>query len=342
MCWDFGKNKWVDNIPLVHKDNIPLDILQERKLIEIIPVLPGDGEYLLWFIYEDTIITYDCISSKWVSSLEGNPYYLDNFDIKSLFPENNYCIYSEYNKEDNILLFLDNEGNVASYNTGTGYYTTSEGITNNPGDDSGGIYINSIINNNIIRNIKKIIVINGYGNLEPTNYKRLYIIFNSNQCQIFEYDNGIGINVVVNLSFIEDESIIVDIVCYNDSSKFYILFDSQKIIEYSMYTKNTFVVQEKNTSSPRLLLGSKSLLNAGDYTVFASEDNIVRLIHEYHDRKKRISALPIPIKKYIPKGAKIKSYKEVIIQDSSISLFSHIYNSVVNLNRSADGLAVSG
>jgi predicted secreted protein len=327
-CWSYSRNKWIDDIPLVDMGSLPLDIGIERKLIKIIGVTSTAGESLVYFIYSDIVITYNCSLDEWIGAVDEDTFHLYQYDIKALFSNVDYAVYSEYDKDKHTLIFLDNMGNIASHNLSNGYSTSCDGATFHPSLTT-TIHLASP-SNGILENIKKIFLIKGYSSIEdPLEYKTLYIVINNKKCQVLDYDSVNNITVMTELSFIDDTSIIVDVVCLSDSSKFYALFDDHKIVEYSMITKNAYTIQNKDEDH-HILFGSKSFMNKNDYALYIRDDNTIHLIHDYINKRKRISTYPIPIDSYIPGETFIKKYEEVMIEESSILIFTHQYNPIEN------------
>jgi hypothetical protein len=319
-CWSYKECRWVENIPLTNKSAMPINTRTKRKLIKI---LHGSNESsnVLWFIFQSLVITYNLITHSWVESEDGNPFNLYNFDLNLLFKNGNTCKCAEYDKRNNQIIFIDNDDNIASYSAHDGGYTSYDGEAH--GSQNPSISYDADSGLSIIPDIKNISTIEGYSRIIDEDgrqeYKTLYIIFNDSTCQLIEYRLD-EIIVSRQFDYTGEDSRIIDVVALDDNSRFYIIFDNQKIIEFNMYNNNTLTIQKKKDGSNKAVFASKAYINLNDLVLYATDNNALNLVHIFYGKGENISSLPIPLKKYITGGAYIKDYKELFIYESSISL----------------------
>jgi hypothetical protein len=354
-CFSYNINKWVNDIPLVQKNMLPimdstnsLDLnvfgtivfglsafgakLTIRTLIKIIPITYND-QRLLWFIYQDIIITYNCTENKWITELDDNNFHLFNFKIFLLFPADTKCIFTEYDEDSKTLIFLDSNDNIAIYDVEKGQKTVYDGMSSSPNKT---IYLNADVRNekNIINNINKFVLIKGYSRVINNEgfqeYTTIVIICNDKICQLLEYNNDSGLIKVNEIDYSDEESNIIDIIQFKEDSRFYILFDNQKIVEFSTYMYNPYIVQNKRLNTSKIVISDKSYCNIIKVPLYITADNKAHLIHVLYNKKENTSELGIPIYKYIAEGASIKKYTETFIHESSISLFSYSHYALMS------------
>jgi hypothetical protein len=315
-CYSYNKNAFLTNIPLLNKDAIPyIDKAEPRTLLTVIPSVDEKGDSLVWFIYSDYIITYNVSSHEWITSQSDDPNHLVGFDITSLFPQGNTCIFASYDKNNEILIFIDNIGNIASYDILAAIpspYNNNDAV--NP---DASIHFDISLNPEGIIDFKRLIILD-------TEDDYTVFGFNDRICQIITYKEG-G-TIVKNKQYdFYDGSPIVDVIKLDDEKKMYIVFENHKIIELATYLYIPTVFQNKADSSSGIISAGKSLCNVNDTPIYITRDNKIHILHPIYNIKNRVSVLTMPIEKYVAEGAHVARYKEHFIDSSSISVFSNPY-----------------
>jgi hypothetical protein len=320
-CFSFNKNCWITDIPLVDKTNISfINFNKARKLLSIIPVFDLAGQAIIWFIYSDCIISYNASAHKWISKKDDDPYHIDILNLNSLFPIGNECVFSIYDKENSLILFIDNYGNIASHDIIYGESTPYNSTQDNP---EATIHFNMEDNNNQIIKSNKMIILDS-----KSEYSLL--IYNDKLCQIVNYSEENGLIKKFQFDYASEDSNIVDVIKLNDEKKIYIIYSDHKIIELSTYLYIPILFQKSNLTSFKVVTANKSYLTINESPVYITSDNRLNIIHQIYNIEDRVSKMDIDFDKYISEGNFIKSYNEYFIQSSSITLFTNSYYALSN------------
>jgi hypothetical protein len=320
-CFSFNKNRWITDIPLVDKSNISfINFNKARKLLSIIPVIDQVGQAIIWFMYSDCIISYNASAHKWIIKKDDDPYHVDFLNISSLFPKGNECVFSLYDKENSLLIFIDNYGNIASYDIIYGESTSYNSTQDNP---EATIHLNMENNPNGIIKSNKMIILN-------TKNEYSLLLYNDKVCQIVNYSEENGLIKKFQFDYATDDSNIVDVIKLNDVKKIYIIYSDYKIIELSTYLYIPILFQKSKPNLTRVIAADRSYLNINESPVYISSDNKLNIIHQIYNTEDRVSKIDIDFDKYISEGNFIKSYNEYFIQSSSITLFTNSYYALSN------------
>jgi hypothetical protein len=318
-CFSYNHNTYLTDIPLVHKEEIPfLNQNKERKLILFQYETDDAGHVILWLIYSDYIISYDCTNHIWITEDDGDPIHIHAFQVSSLFPTESKCVFASYDANKKTLIFLDDKGNIGSYNvvdSAPSRYNEKSMETN--------IHFNMAQNTpgDIIK-IKKFMVIPPYNDKDV--YAEALLVYNNETCQILEYTSTNGLKKLFEFDYYEGRPI-ADVVRLNDTRKIYIIYEDHKIIELSTYIYKPYVFQKSQDNPVTVKLANKSYFNLNETPLYITSDNESHIIHPLYETTDRISTLKIPVKKYATDGSHIARYNEYFIQESSISLFSNSY-----------------
>jgi hypothetical protein len=326
-CYSFNSNKFLTNIPLINEDNIPfLDIETDRKLVSLQYVTDTENHIILWIIYSDYIISYDCTNHIWLSDIytDSNTFHLLGFHILPLL--NGPCIFSSYDANTKNLIFLDTEGNVGSYNAGTGIATPY-----NAQELNRPIHFNLQEYNdtqedidNPARIIKmKRFVISSYSRSQD-EYAQTLIAYNDEIVQILEYSNEKGVEKLLEFNYYTG-SPIIDVIKLEDSKKIFIAYENHKIVELSTYLYIPYIFQESTNSPVTITIMGKTYFNLEESPIYITSDNKIHVMHFLYNIKDRISTLTMPLYKFTEKNRYIKSYNEYFIERSSLPLFSNTY-----------------
>jgi hypothetical protein len=260
-------------------------------------------------------VTYNATTHKWITSSSDDPNHLTGFDIKSLFPSGNSCISATYDKENSLLIFIDNTGNIASYDIlaeNLASYNNNDAV--NP---DASIHFDISINPEGITDFKKLLLL-------ETDDDYTVFGFNDKICQIITYkeDNTIIKNHQYDFY---DGSPIVDVVMIGEEKKIYIIFEDHKVIELATYLYIPNVFQKSSETDAGIVTVGKSFCNVTDMPIYITGDNKIHMLHPIYNIKNRVSVLAMPIEKYVAEEASIVRYKEHFINSSSISIFSNSY-----------------
>jgi hypothetical protein len=321
-CYSYNENKYLSNIPLLNKDAIPfLNKGEERKLISITQAYDENEDRIVWFIYSDYIISYNANAHEWITVKDGDPFHLAGYDIKALFPQENECTFSLYDKDNHILIFVDNAGNIASYDIKS--ETSVPYNSGDTGDFNETIHFDISDNPEGIIDIKKLFILDN---------KDEYTLFgyNDRMCQIITYNDEED-TVKKNYQFdFYDGYPIVDVIKLNDGKAIYIIFANHKIIELSTYLYKPLVFQNGNETQDKIIVAGKSYCNMNEMPLYITSGNKIHILHPLYNTKNRVSRLSLPVEKYVNKGAVLSRYKEYFIQPSSISVFTNQYYALTN------------
>jgi hypothetical protein len=323
-CYSYNKNKWLTLIPLVNKTTIPIpDILSntERKLINLIPVCDLNKHHIVWFIYSDRIISYDCSMHSWITDIDDDPFHIIDFNMELLFPESSQCIHACYDENKKILICIDNSGNIGSLNLEYGTFASyaetvlTMSIHFDINQDTQGII-----------KMKRIITLDSSNASDDTVVTVLG--YNDEACQIIEYSSSSGIKKLFEFNYYTN-SPIVDVVRLADTKKVYIIYANHKIIELSTYLYTPYIFQDAQDSDIAIELANKTYCNAEECPIYITTDHKIHMLHLIYNTDNRISTLNIPLEKYINDEANISKYEEHFIKESSLPLFSNSYYALV-------------
>jgi hypothetical protein len=309
-CFSYNKNAYLAGLPLTDRDAIPfLDKNERRRLLSIERAEGSGGEIIAWFIYSDYIISYDITARRWITG-DAGPHCLAGFNIKELLSPGSSCAEACYDREGEILVFLDSSGGIASYDVKNAVPVPSGSGAPSPATAPSHIKL-----------------LGGYFD-DNGAYSNVLAAYDSRKCQILEYARG-GIKKIREYDYYEENGAIAAVVPA-EGNKIYILYENHKIIELSTYLYTPVIFQKKKNSPHKIIFGGKSCGKLNETPLYITSDNKAHILHPVYDMEHKESALGIPIGKYVGEGAEISSYKEYFIRESSVALFSNAYYSLLS------------
>jgi hypothetical protein len=308
-CYSFTQNAWLSHIPLTQKEQFPLSYDAERKLVSIIHI-PHLNPNIVLFIYSDTILLYNIASHTWVLNEEDDPYGLAFFTIPSLSSLDSPCISCQFDNHYAALIFLDRNGNIASY-----------GLTEKQEIDflhvQGGAA--DIIQDNI-----KCVIVRNYGELTEGSLVVLFILYNDSVCQLLEYQQNSGVTLSNTYTFCDEGACIVDVINFEEERKVHIIYSNQKIVELSTYEMKPIVIQKAIAGDEKVIRAYPSFTNEIPASIYITNHHavyIAYLIQGIH----RVGKLAVHLTPYVSEEAFITEYLETFIQSSSLSIFIKEY-----------------
>jgi hypothetical protein len=308
-CYSYNKNKWLTDIPLLSINPIhTLESNENRKLIKIIPCFDAHRNCIIWIIYSDYILTYNCNTHTWITSEDDDVFHLCNLNVSTHLSPDSYIKSIQYDSINALLFILDTANVISIYDLNTKAFTPYSELENQPVNE--------------LSNIRDLIILNSSDNDE-------LLVYNDTQVQIIKYTQNKGFILIKQFNYSEDNAIIANIVKLNDEKKIYIIYDNHKIIELSTYTYSPYILQKKIKSEIKPIIGNITYCNLNETIVFATTDNKLYIVHPVYTSKNKISAFELPLDKYVSSNAMIKRYNEYFIQESSIVLFSHSYYAIM-------------
>jgi hypothetical protein len=325
-CYSFLDDKWLTTLAITNPLKMPaLPDNSERKIVKILQDI-DIGSGVAWFIFSDTILSYNFITNSWIESNEEDPYKLAFFDITSLFPANAYCIFVTYDGRTNQLIFIDNFGNIASININRKYATRYDGSVTEEGEER-TIHLNTLeyANTDVIHDAKKCTIIGGYGSSAGAPFISLFALYNNATCQLLEFQSTHGIIKRDEFQFAESDSQIIEVVNFGDTlRKFHIIYSNQKIVECNTYQHSPIVVQQAQNNNERVLYAFSSYFNLISASVYITDKNKIYAVYNTEGTN-RVGELDIPLTSLIKEKTVITNYIETFIQSSSLSIFANTY-----------------
>jgi hypothetical protein len=313
-CYSYNKNKWLTDIPLVTENPIhALEENAERKLIKIIPCFDDGGDCVIWFIYSDYIVTYNCNTHEWIIESDNDRYHFVNFNIAEHLGAHVKAVQYDYTFE--LLFILDTVGNISVYDLDidTKHIIPYYEIPQQPGD--------------MLQDIKDFIILNHYSDNDTSIVEIL--CYNDNEVHIYQYIHKFGFNEIKQFIYTNDDAFITSIIKLNNDKRIYIIFSNHRIIELATYLYSSYEFKKKVNTNIKAITGNISYCNLNETAVYITSDHKLHMIHPIYTTKNRISTLELDLNSYISEGATIKRYTEYLIQDSSILLFSHSHYAIM-------------
>jgi len=272
--YSFLSNVWLsdkDKYPILNKDAIGIDTTVSRKLVSILSYVGSNGNTKISFVFDSGYIEYDVVLDTWGSFVITT----------SLFPSGSQIIACSYDDTLDILLIVDDLGNIASVSVSTGITTSYLGVTSVAGSVTTMFYASGS-NAGVVTGITGITKTLGLSRVGSTpSYIPIYVLNNTTIAQVVQFENG-ELAILRTLDY-ANGSTIKSIISLENKRKIFILYENQLTIEFSTFQYNEYILQEAIPGDEKVVVASKVQYPLMDFITYITDKNGSKNVYSIYD-----------------------------------------------------------